>query len=146
MFQELLKEWYYTGFFVGTLSFALFYILLWSSVLQILQRMGLFRFWYGLEEPVCDLDMDLSLGGLEGNATRDCNIHDGEEMLNDHINGDTPEPHFEDWHGFDAPPNARDRSLPIPDHSATISNHQSRGDSEEDWEDIFYPATDGAEN
>ena len=63
MFQELLKEWYYTGFFVGTLSFACFYLMIWSFVMRTLERMGLFRFWYGLEDPVCDLDMDRSLGG-----------------------------------------------------------------------------------
>ena len=148
VFQELLKEWYYTGFFVGTLSFAMFYILLWSSLIQILERMGLFRFWYGLEEPVCDLDMDLSLGGFGGDHTRDRNVHVGEEMQGDYDNANESDPHFEDWHGFDPPaPHTRDQSVPIPDHPASSSSrHQSREDPEEDWEDLFYPATDGTGN
>ena len=80
MFQELLKEWYYTGFFVGTLSFAIFYLVLWSSLIGILQRLGFFRLWYGLEEPMCDLDMDLSLGGFGGDDNmRDRHVHGVEE-------------------------------------------------------------------
>ena len=155
MFQELLKEWYYTGFFVGTLSFAIFYLVLWSSLIGILQRLGFFRLWYGLEEPMCDLDMDLSLGGYGGDDNmRDRHVHVVEEhddADNNHLNNsednESIEPHFEDWHDFDSPA-TQDRSIPIPPATdpPPVFHYQrvvSREESDGEWEDIFYPAVDG---
>ena len=149
MLQELLKEWYYTGFFVGTLSFATFYLILWMSLVQLLQRLGLFRLLYGLEEPMCDLDMDLSLGGFGGEDIRDRNVGAGEE--NDSHNDDDhddelSEPRFEDWNDSFEPPTTQDRSVPMPAEPSRASQFRrsvSREDSEEEWEDIFYPAVDG---
>ena len=144
MFQELLKEYYYTGFFVGTLSFAFFYLLVWSFIIRILDRTEFFRFWYGLEEPDCDLDLDFSLGGIYHDQA------DGMRERREWNREDEQEPRFEDWHDLDeqSPP-VVDRSVPVvpdsPQSSPRRDHHDGarRANSEEDWEDIFYPATDG---
>lgn len=145
MFQELLKEYYYTGFFVGTLFFAFFYLLVWSFLIRILERLGFFRFWYRLEEPDCELDLDSSLGDDYREADE---MHQQER---DREEEEEPEPCFEDWQDVDEPtPPVVGRRAPIvPDSplSAVRDCHESNDEpasSEDDWEDIFYPAANGA--
>ena len=142
-FQELLKEWYYTAFFVGTLSFAVFYLFAWSIFLRLLQRIGFFRIWHGLEEPECELDMDFSLGGGLSPDDNECG------RRNDLQPEGTEEPRFEDWQDhFETPPpqpsdSQQERSAPIPDTAPSAQRScYSRENSEDDWEDIFYSASE----
>lgn len=94
---------------------------------------------------MCDLDMELSFG----EDMRDRDMHFAEENDNrndDNNDGDElSEPHFEDWHDFE-PPVTQDRSVPMPSEAPRAPHFRrsvSREDSEEEWEDIFYPAVDG---
>ncbi|KAL7575832.1 hypothetical protein ACA910_003155 [Epithemia clementina (nom. ined.)] len=55
-FQEHLKEWHYSCFMAGTLSFILFYGILWKVFL--IMKECLFRVAFQMQEPPCDLDLD----------------------------------------------------------------------------------------
>jgi len=141
--QELLKEYYYTGFFIGTLSFAFLYLLGWSFLVRIMERLGFFRFWYGLEEPDCELDFDFTLGG--GCHDEPTRMHEQQERDDEEKE---QEPRFEDWHSvYEQSPLGTDRNVHVvPDSplSSPLRDHfdNARANSEDDWEDIFYPATD----
>eukprot|EP00977_Amphora_coffeiformis_P005902 scaffold1248_cov170-Amphora_coffeaeformis.AAC.21 len=96
-------------------------------------------------EPDCDLDIDFGLGGVGHDEAE--RIHERRDQEGEH------EPRFEDWHDVDddqSPP-AMDRDVPIvPDDSPLSSSPRDhhdnvRANSEDDWEDIFYPATDREE-
>lgn len=136
MFQEVLKEWYYTGFFVGTLSFASLYLAIWLFLLGMMERLGL-RYWHGLEEPECELDMDFDLGGGFG-----ADDNTGERDQTNHPQAEEQEPRFEDYQEDYQPPPHANRGIPHPprDHASV-----SRENSEDEWENIYYSANNGAE-
>jgi hypothetical protein len=139
--QETLREWYYTGFFVGTLFFATFYLMGWSLLLNSLERMGFYSYWYGIEEPDCDLDLDFDLDqdiGLGHNF--------GEREVHN-VNERETEPHFEDWQENDPRPTTASSSgrdageMPTNDPFVSPENIHpsfSRETSDGEWEDIIY--------
>lgn len=148
-YQEGLKEWYYTGFLVGSLSFAVLYLILALAVTGIIGRWG----GGSGEEPPCDLDLDGSLGEDADffEATSD---PEPARVHRDYI--------FEDWADH-VLPSAAARTSAAPDnlpsagawedmlhHPASGTSSvaaRSRTDtpdrvpSESEWEDIFFPTS-----
>lgn len=139
-FQETLREWYYTSFFVGTLCFASFYLMAWSLLLNSLERMGFYGYWYGIAEPDCDLDLDFDLDQDVGLGT-----HEEEREAHNMNEAEEEEPHFEDWQQNEPPQTTTSsngmgaREMPTNDPFVSAQNGHSsfsRGNSEGDWEDI----------
>jgi hypothetical protein len=54
-FQEVLKEWYFTCFSIGTFVFGVVYSLIWTVIKSILED---YRRQQAEEEPPCELDLD----------------------------------------------------------------------------------------
>lgn len=112
----------------------------------MLQRMGLFRLWYGLEEPDCELDMDFSLGAqFENNdaSAREAQwgVHGNDDDAAADVDDEQEEePRFEDWPDLDPPPTTQ-RDIPAATGPSSPCP-TSEGQSEGEWEDLFYPATD----
>jgi hypothetical protein len=148
-YQEGLKEWYYTGFLVGSISFAIVYLIMGLAVAAVVGRLG----GGSNEEPPCDLDLEGSLGE-EADFFEATSDPEPTWAHRDYI--------FEDWADHvsssttarTSPPAAPHR---VPHegawedllHPVSVSSSmaaQSPADAldrvpyESEWEDIFFPA------
>jgi hypothetical protein len=143
-FQALWRHWYYTAFCLGTLMWASFYM----ALVSLLKEWWRQRKWMGLEEPDCELDLDMDLG-VEDEASEEYErphantasasahtqpVQPTEPYVNDEQpSPDIPdEPHFEDW---------QERGRPS--HLPRTSSHYVSETSESEWEDIFYSTHNG---
>jgi hypothetical protein len=111
-FQEMLKEWFYTCYLVGTLMFAGFYIVQWSVVRIIWQEFR--RRSFQEEEPAIIFDFDFHDADLDDSMFEDIDPTMDEEP-----------PTEQDGDG-----SRRERAF----------QRESSETEEEAWEDLFYPA------